>query len=340
MNRVLAWTLSPLALAYTAGVACRNRRFERRPERVHCAPVPVISVGNVTTGGTGKTPLVIALVQRLQALGRRPAVLTRGYRAPPGRDSDEVIELRESLPGAAIVVNPDRVAGAREAVRVQAADCLVLDDGFQHRRLARDLDLVAIDALDPWGGGWTLPSGRLREPLSALRRAHLLVITRANQVDGSVLSGIQRRLDLLAPQARTIRASVEPVAMVYADGRTADVAELAYHLVLPVCAIGNPGTFLRTVALHAGCVSRPLAFRDHHRYRPRDVRRILARARRERADLVVVTRKDWSKLAFLWPAGEPSAPRLARLDVRLALDDPDGILDAALADCLARHGRR
>lgn len=334
MHPVFAWMLAPATLIYAAAIRLRNRRYDSGrvpPRRVR---VPVISVGNLTAGGTGKTPFVMEIVRRLKQLGRRPGILTRGYGAGRGRTADEVLEYQAGLPDSLVYVNPDRVAGAEEAVRSGRVDCLVLDDGFQHRRIARDLDIVLVDALAPWGGGWLLPSGRLREPLSSLARADVVVITRANQADAAALRAIERRLDDAANRAEIIWANVEPAELAFRDGRTASVGDLAYHNLLAVCGIGNPATFVRLVEAHAGSVSATLVFRDHHRYRPADVRRMLALARRHGADLVVTTRKDWVKLAPLWPTGKDEGPELARLEVQVTLDDPDDVLDEALRAAL------
>jgi tetraacyldisaccharide 4'-kinase len=160
----------------------RNRLFDWGWKRTHQADVPVVSVGNITTGGTGKTPLVAFLANWFQDQGQKPAILSRGYRAVDGGPNDEKLVLDLLCPGIMHLQNPDRVASARHAVTAQQVQVLVLDDGFQHRRLARDLDLVLIDATCPWGYGAVLPRGLLREPRSGMKRADLAIITRADQV--------------------------------------------------------------------------------------------------------------------------------------------------------------
>jgi len=188
--------LTPFSWLYEGVIRARNWRYDHVAGASVRVGRPVISVGNLTVGGTGKTPFVLEVVRRLRARGRRPVVLTRGYGAAAGETADEVLEFQTAEPGLPIVVNPDRVAGAAEALRTAAGDCFVLDDGFQHRRIRRELDIVLIDALDPWGGGWLLPAGRLREPRSSLRRASLIVMTRANQVSaeelGEALAEVRR----------------------------------------------------------------------------------------------------------------------------------------------------
>jgi tetraacyldisaccharide 4'-kinase len=326
--------LRPLSWVYAGVLRVRNARFDQ-PGASRAAGVPVISIGNITLGGTGKTPLVIEVVRRLQALGRRPAILTRGYGTPRGSVPDEVQEFQAAVPDVPVVVQPDRVAGAALARARHGADVLVLDDGFQHRRLARGLDIVLIDALDPWGGGFTLPAGRLREPLEGLRRAQLIVIARANQVAAGgdspavALARLEARLALLAPAAPRLRADVVPTAVVDADGRTAEPATLAGRVVQPVCALGNPATFVQALEALGARPRQVIAFRDHHWYTAAEARVLAAAARARTAELVVTTRKDWGKLLPVWPHAA-DAPPLMRLDVRTELHDAAELLTAAL----------
>lgn len=329
MPRATDWLkqlLRPLSAVYAAIISRRNRRYDRGIS-VHRAARPVVSVGNLTTGGTGKTPMVMEIVRRLIAAGRRPAILTRGYKSAPGRESDEALELRLCLPHTPVVVQPDRVAGAAIAIRDHAADCLVLDDGFQHRRLHRDLDIVLIDALDPWGGGLLLPAGRLREPLSALRRAHLTIITRANQADAATISQIRSRVADASATPVLLADIVPEMAPQGSDTRLPRGAT-----VLAVCAIGNPHTFLKTLQATGAVLGDSRIYPDHHAYSHADCQAIRLAAQRCGATVVVVTRKDWVKLAPLWPAdGVPLAP----LAVRTQLRDEDGRrLDQSLAELL------
>src|SRR4051812_23350103 len=176
--RALTSAIEPI---YRGVVNARNARFDRG-RSVQRVDRPVISVGNITTGGTGKTPVVRWLADALRARGIQPAILMRGYKSAPGQTSDEQELLRSQLPSVVVHANPDRVAGAQEVLRdhpdVQA---FILDDGFQHRRLHRDFDLVLIDATNPFGYDRLLPRGLLREPLAGLARAHAILITRADQ---------------------------------------------------------------------------------------------------------------------------------------------------------------
>lgn len=330
--------LTPLTIPYAIAVKLRNGRYDRADLSAAHPGIPVISVGNITTGGTGKTPIVIEIVRQLSEQGRRPAIVTRGYGAEAGQPADEVLEFGEALPEVPVVVDADRVRGARQARSSHNADCVVLDDGFQHRRLPRDLDVVVIDALSPWGGGQMLPAGRLREPLSGLKRADLFIISRSNQVSEQEIENIERGLDRYQPAAPIVYAELQATGLVDTEHASHDLEQLAYSCLVPVCGIGNPATFLRLLHQLAGHVAQPLRFRDHHRYTPDDVRRIVAAARLAHADLVVTTRKDWVKLAPLWrDAMDQDGPALMRLDVRLELAESSGELTRRL---IALFGER
>ncbi|QOJ13898.1 MAG: tetraacyldisaccharide 4'-kinase [Planctomycetia bacterium] len=334
-GRFVATLLSPAAAIYGAAVALRNRRYDRGRSAVIRAPVPVISVGNLTVGGTGKTPVVMEIVRRLRGIGVRAAVVTRGYAAAAGQTADEVLEYQEALPDTPVIVNPDRVRGARDAAAEHGAQCIVLDDGFQHRRLARDLDIVLIDALAPWGGERLLPAGRLREPLSSLRRAQAVIITRANQTADARCAEIEQRVGKLAPQAVCIRSEVRALGL-RGVGSDAHPPHAASQMsVLAVCGIGNPVTF---EALLRDCGARPITirrFRDHHRYTVRDVEGLVRDASQRGATAVVTTRKDWVKLAPLWPPAP--AAGLLRLDVEARLLDTGGALLALLRRAVSRE---
>ena len=347
--------LSPFALLYRGVIGARNLYYDHVPGATHHADLPVVSVGNLTLGGTGKTPLGLALVQKLQASDHRPAILTRGYKTPPGGTADEVLEFHEALPSVPVIVNPDRVAGAAEARQQHNVDCLVLDDGFQHRRLARDLDIVLIDALYPWGsfsqpawkardgiphhvctssGPHLLPAGHLREPPGSLRRADVLVLTRADLVARAHLACVTDEVQHYAGEKPVLNAVVEPDALVYRDGRRAPPAELAGRHVVGVCGIGNPEQFHLFLRGLAGHEHPTFGYADHCQYSPANVREIQRRAATEKADLVVTTRKDWVKLAPLWP---DSGPGLVRLDVRLELGGAVNELDARLRQAVEKR---
>jgi tetraacyldisaccharide 4'-kinase len=290
-------------LPYAAGVWWRNRRFDRGRD-VRRVSVPVISVGNLTVGGTGKTPCVEYVARLLRQVDRRVAILSRGYGSDTGRN-DEAMVLEENLPDVPHLQGADRVELARTAVEELESDVLVLDDGFQHRRLARDLDIVLIDVTDPWAGGYLLPRGGLREPRRNLRRAGVVVLTRCDAVVPGVADGVAADVRLIAPDipiARTIHAPLELL-----NGQASErVAALRGRPVGAFCGLGNPDAFRKTVTAIGADVRAFRTFADHHVYSRADVEDLGRWAAELHADAwVITTQKDWVKLRLTELAGRP-----------------------------------
>ncbi len=286
--RVARSLLGVAALGYRLAVGVRSALYDHHVLRSHRADAVVLCIGNLTTGGTGKTPLVIWLARLLREKGLRVAVLTRGYKAREtvgnAHSTDEPAELASACPGAPVIVNPDRVAGATEAIRGYKAQVLLMDDGFQHRRLARDLDIVAVDATVPFGYGRLLPAGLLREPISGLKRAHAVVLTRCDLAERRGERSFAPTLDEIEAQIRGIKPDMviarsvhAPVSLHYADGSHHDPDELRGKKVFAFCGLGNPVSFLRTVEA-CGCeLIGSQTFNDHHAYTDRDLADIHAR---------------------------------------------------------------
>jgi tetraacyldisaccharide 4'-kinase len=299
LAQTLLW---PLTLPYGAATHLRARLYRVGLLEQHCLEGIVISVGNLTTGGTGKTPMVLWIAERLLAEGKSPAILTRGYRGepgPPGATSDEVRLLQARL-GKRVQfgVGPDRFVRGRE-LAAQGVDCFVLDDGFQHLPLARDVDIVLIDATNPFGGGLLLPAGRLREPRSALARADLIVITRSDHAP-AVEAVIRRDSDAPIYYAAPHLESVRRFRGEY-PGEEATDAHVRRFFAFS--GIGNPAVFpvdLREWGLD------PVGYKifpDHHRYTQQDVSRITAAARAAGADALMCTEKDIFNCAGVRPEG-------------------------------------
>ncbi|MBI5722709.1 MAG: tetraacyldisaccharide 4'-kinase [Planctomycetes bacterium] len=271
----------------------------RRAYRIGLLPAiraakPVICVGNITTGGTGKTPMVAWMVDLLKGRNLKPAILTRGYKSSAGA-SDEA-ELLKAACGAAVYVGTDRAASASQAV-ADGADVLVMDDGFQHLRLARDLDIVLIDATNPFGFGRPLPAGLLRElPREALADADALVVTRSDQIAPDRLHKLIRRLTCLAPNASIHQAVHKPVAIVDQAGRPENPENLRGRKILAFCGLGNPDAFFHTVARLGAPPIQTLAFGDHCPYDPDHLARIKSLAGQCKPDLLLTTQKDLIKL--------------------------------------------
>lgn len=292
----------------------------------------MVSIGNVTCGGTGKTPAVEMVARDLLALGQRPAILSRGYRAPrrerevasahhpSAGDSrplaglnDEMRVLAANLPGVPLYQGKDRYRSGVAAVR-EGADVLVLDDGFQHASLARDLDLVLIDALDPFGGGRVLPAGLLREPLGVLARAHLLGITRSRHVAAPALATLESYLRARFPRIPRLLIAAQPLFWQGLAGERFELEALRGRRTLAFSGIGNPEAFRRELlALGVELVDH-VSFRDHHRYTATDIERLLSRAERLGAEEVVMTQKDAVKIPV---SGRAAAWKLLRIESRV-----------------------
>lgn len=301
--RLLAW-------GYGLGVGLRNLLYDRQfwMFKTVRLPVPVVSVGNIALGGTGKTPFVALLARRLRAGGRRPCILSRGYGSRPAADyNDEYLMLKELLPEVPHLVGRERLITGLQALLQFRPDVLILDDGFQHRKLARDLDIVLVDALEPWGLGYLLPRGRLRERPRSLRRAHLICLTHSDLVTPERLEALREELGRLAPGVPILEASHEPRGLrpAVAGGsagaggpwdRRQPAEALAGRRVAAFCGLASPESFLREVRrLGAEVVHRSL-FPDHHRLSEEELERLFADARQAGADLLLCTHKDAVKL--------------------------------------------
>ncbi|MEQ8787369.1 MAG: tetraacyldisaccharide 4'-kinase [Pirellulaceae bacterium] len=291
---------------YTLAVWWRNRRYDRGRAEVHPAGVPVVCVGNLTVGGTGKTPMVEWLARWFRARNVRVAIVSRGYGAERGALNDEALELEQKLPDVPHVQNPDRVEAARVAVEELDCQLILLDDGFQHRRLARDLDLVLLDALDPFGLDHLLPRGLLREPLSGLRRAAVVALSRADQVDAERRDEVRTQVAKIAPNAVWVEVAHKPSELLDSDGRSVSLEVLRDRRAAAFCGIGNPDGFRGTLeALTAELVDFR-EFADHHPYSARDIVDLEAWAESlPDIDAVLCTHKDLVKIGLPKLGGHP-----------------------------------
>lgn len=319
--RERAWTdgsglglaLAPLAVGYRAGVAARRLAYRVGLFRTERVTVPVVSIGNLTVGGTGKTPAALWLVKHLQEQGMSPAVVTRGYSgalggriaravpvgAPVGADQggiaevgDEAVLLAERFSGP-VVCGVDRVAAARFAIERCGANVVVLDDGFQHWRLARDLDVVLVNGHSGFGNGALLPAGPLREPLSALARAGVIVLTKAAAPAAEVRRLIERRV----PEIPLLEAELTARCLVgVVEGVPVErpLGDLVGRRVVTVCGVGQPQSFYDLLGQLEVRPVEVLEYPDHHDYAQSDWQRITQAA--HGAELVVCTEKDLVKL--------------------------------------------
>ena len=334
LPRGLHWAGALLAPLYGAGVAL-HRAFARKK----WAPITTICVGNLTTGGTGKTPAVIYLARELVQLGRKPAILMRGYKAQGG---DEALEAGDALKGLdiPIILGADRFQSALQA-RAQNRDVILLDDGFQHWRLARDLDIVLIDASDPFGGGMgcggaLIPQGRLRKPVSGLARAGVILLTRS---DASIdTTSLRETIRNLAPNAAILTARHAPAGVRALKSSAAhwSVSKLRGARVVAACGIGNPKAFLKTLKACGAEILASRNFDDHHEYAQRDLDELSKLAESHGAGAVVVTEKDAVKLAAL---NLPERVELLALKIEFNIDGANELW-TRVAQALARGDKR
>lgn len=306
-TRLPVFLASALSKLYRFGINRQNRRYDRGI-KVTKLNRPVISIGNLSTGGTGKTPLVQHVARLLQEAGHHPAIAMRGYKSKPGTPGDEQLEHMESLPGVPIVAQPDRIAGLQrlfESQDMASVDCVILDDGFQHRKIHRDLDIVVIDASRPPASDALLPLGHLRESIESLERADLVVVTHAEQVEQSDLESLISSLKQFVGDDEVIVAEhVWGPLMKYdwLDGEDEPASEslppssLSGTRVAILTAIGHPDAFV-SMAISQGAevvyrCDRP----DHDGYPAGVLDRFWKEAAAKNTELVLTSRKDWTKL--------------------------------------------
>ena len=302
---LLRLLLEVAASGYSIIICLRNFLYSKGWLKTYRANAIVISIGNITTGGTGKTPLVIRLCNqitqnsKLKTQNYRCAILTRGYKAtqdsrPKTQDyGDEPEILTTSCPQARVIVNPDRVAGAAEAVNKFGAKVLIMDDGFQHRRLARDLDIVTIDGTCPFGYGKILPAGLLREPVAALKRADAVVVTRCDQTAESELTQLEEKLQQVNPDMIIARSIHAPVCAKSIGHKEIALEELKAKKIFAFCGIANPDAFLNTIKNIGANLVGSKIYNDHYHYTDSDIVRVLEEAGHLKADLILSTQKGW-----------------------------------------------
>lgn len=319
------------ACPYAVAMAVRNRYYDQTTTAIQQVDIPVVSVGNLSVGGTGKTPMVAWLAGWFRQHQIRVAILSRGYGAEAGTLNDEAQELESLLPDVPHLQHPDRVRSARIAATELASQVLILDDGFQHRRLHRDLELVLLDATQPKVCQRLLPRGTFREPMSSLRRADVVVLTRCHLADPHDVACLRSQVLEIDPQLTVIHARHEPVELLSCSGRTARLTELNGKRLLAFCGIGHPEAFWQTLASQGGEVQRSYSFPDHHAYSAEDMSLLAREATAAGVDAVVCTHKDLTKVGVDQLDGIP----LWACRVALQLEEP-----SALETHLHRIGER
>ena len=285
--------LLPVSLLYKVGIKLRNKAYLDNWIVRSRAPLPVISIGNITVGGTGKTPFVIMLCRLLKSMQIKPGILIRGYKSRNPEHSDEVTLYRNLLPEVRVYPGKNRVISAMEAVK-DGVDVLVLDDGFQHLKLMRNMDVVLLDARTPFGGGRVVPGGMLREPLMNLKRASILVLTRVDQVAPEKLEQLQKTLKQLAPNVPILQSTHRPSRFYDMTGRSHDLQELAGMPVVAISGIGQPEAFAETLTELGAEVREVVEFADHNAYTAAQFSKALTKV--DPALTPIITEKDAVKL--------------------------------------------
>lgn len=342
------WLLCALAVPYGLVVRARAALYRLGWPAGRRLPCRVVSVGNLTVGGTGKTPVVIALVEQLLARGQRVGVLSRGYRrqsretellvsdgravlAGPAEAGDEPYLIATRCPRAVVAVGADRYRLGVWVLERHPIDCFVLDDGFQHLGLHRDADLLVVDVSDPAGLQYLVPAGRLREPLSAASRATALLMTRADvgnwrDVVETIEAATGRATQPILSQFRA-----ETVIDV-TTGEVRKAETLAGRTVVAVSGIGNPASFATLLHRLGLRVGDQIVFADHHDYTAADLESVRERARRSGADMIVTTEKDAGKVAPLLKSGEQVWAVRLSLEILSGREQWDQLLGAAMND--------
>jgi tetraacyldisaccharide 4'-kinase len=338
MNRFL----TPLAEVYALGASLREHAFRRGWLKSRRLSRPVISVGNLTVGGSGKTPLVGWIAEMMLRRGYKPAILTRGYGRKRGPDlvvlepqaqrntdartvGDEPAWLARALPQVPIVISANRHRAGMLAEERFGVDLHILDDGFQHFALARDVDVVAVDVTQEFSDRALLPAGRLREPCSALRRADLILLTR---VELQNPDAIEEQIRSINPRAQVFRCSTVLRGLIDAgNGKLQPPADYHGRPLCAFCGIGNPRAFFADLRRWGFTLSAEITFRDHHVYGPEDMKRLLNVAQSAGAVAFLTTEKDVMNLSAQWKTELP----VLVCAIRPEISDAKGFEEALLA---------
>jgi tetraacyldisaccharide 4'-kinase len=322
--RMLRAFLTPAELLYGAGVSLRGKLYDWGLFPAEEFSVPVLSVGNLTVGGTGKTPVAAWFARQILNRGVTPAIVLRGY------GGDETIVHQRLNEGIPVIADADRVRGIREAI-AKGVGAVVLDDAFQHRRAHRDADVVLINA-DAWSGRpRLLPAGPWREPLRSARRATLIMVTR-KIADRSVVEDVRRSLAHAAPQVPLVSVHLAPSELKStATGQSLPLQVLQGADLTAIAAIAHPDSFFKQLT-ELGAIVRPASFPDHHAFSAAEARRLVTQA--SDSDFVVCTLKDAVKLEPLWPA---EAGSLWYVSQRLRIEDGQQHVDRLIDDLLSSN---
>lgn len=286
---VFRYLLIPFSFIYYIFTAIRNVFYEFHIFRECSLDARVVSIGNITWGGTGKTPAVIFIARLLLEKGHKPVILIRGY------GGDEQGLFPRLLPGIPVKIGKNRINTGRDAISGNAADTILLDDGFQHRRLKRDLDIVCIDAVSPFGNGCLIPAGSMRESLSGLKRADVFLLTKIDLAEG--VNVLEERLKKINPDALIVK-SVHKAGHFYklSNEQLVDAGMLKGKSLVLVSGVGNPESFEKTISGLGLNFKKHFIFRDHHWYNKKDLEKIKDYCFKNNIEAIITTEKDAIKL--------------------------------------------
>jgi len=318
---------------YAVIMTIRNLGYDRGWWEISRCDAAVISIGNLTTGGTGKTPLVRYVARLLRSHGYRVALVSRGYGAVDGAANDEAMELAATLPDVPHLQNPDRVVSARIAVEELESQVILMDDGFQHRRLYRDLDIVVIDATCPFGYSHQLPRGLLRESVVSLRRAQATVLTRCDAIDSDACDAIGQQLLKQSPGIVWAQSIHRPHGLLVWPDREHSMQTLRGEPVAVVCAIGNPEAFVKTVRACGADVVDVITLADHDAFDSETMAEIRHRLSQlgNSISQVVCTHKDLVKIQTDSLAGKPLVAILIEIDLIAGREELDTVILQSVA---------
>lgn len=327
--------LTLLSYLYKLIWILRKWLYDKGVFKIRRLPCPVICVGNITAGGTGKTPTVMHLARLFQTRDFRPVVLTRGYKrksrkpvlpvsdgntilTTPQESGDEPYLIAAGLKNIPVVVGADRYSSGMFAKDHFGSDVFILDDGFQHLKLYRDINILLIDASNPTGNGYMLPAGILREPLAGISRADCIIISRADEGDKSKAEKLVRSFNKKTP---VFYSSLKVSGIMDAHGKTYSPDYIIGKNLLLFSGIGNPGSFKRSVNENGGVIKGEIRFPDHYWYSKRDMERISGEAERLSADAIITTEKDLIRLTGAGLInGESLVKPLLTLKVEISID--------------------
>lgn len=299
---ILRGGLRLLEVPYGSVVSLRNFLYDQQVLSAYRFPVPIISVGNLTLGGTGKSPMVAWLCRFLLQQNLRPGLVSRGYQKLSNEGNDELMEMSYRFPDVPHLQDRNRAEAIQKLLQTEQVDLIILDDAFQYRRVERNIDLVLLDATAPFGFGHVFPRGTLRESIDGLRRADIALLTRSDLVDKAQRQKIRDRVLSVNPNILWGETNHVPTSLLSVRACSAEPAEtepieaVHGHSVLAFCGIGNPAAFRKTLERSGVHVARLIPFPDHYHYTSRDAEELMQTAKLLGTDSLLCTMKDLVKL--------------------------------------------